>query len=144
MKRLWQMLLVVALGALGLAAGVSLAWAQQRADAQAREVMKAKLEHTQAVLEAIAIEDFAKAQTNAQKLSRLAQASGWQSRQTPEYELFTLEFRRRADALAQAASEKNVDGATMAYVQLTISCVNCHKHLRGRKTAALSTAHILL
>lgn len=144
MKRLWQMLLVLALGALGLAAGASLAWAQERADVQTREVMKAKLEHAQTVLEAIAVEDFAKAQTNAQKLSRLSQATGWQARQTPEYELFTLEFRRRADALAQAAAEKNVDGATMAYVQLTISCVNCHKHLRGKKTAALSAAGKLL
>jgi hypothetical protein len=88
------------------------------------------------VLEGIAIEDYSQIETNAQKLGRLAKLAGWRARQTPEYELFTNEFRRQADALVDAAKEKNLDGATLAYMHLTFSCVSCHKYMRGAKVAS--------
>lgn len=139
MQRWTGALLVVGFASLGLLAGVQLALAQTRVDVQTRTVMKAKLGHAQAALEGIAMEDFDKVLVSAQKLGRLAQAAGWQARQTPEYELFTIEFRRRADVLAEAAKERNVDGATLAYTQLTFSCVSCHKYMRGKKVASLTT-----
>ena len=64
--------------------------------------------------------------------------SGWQARQTPEYELFTVEFRRHAEELAKAAKSKNIDAATLAYTQLTFSCVSCHKYMRGGSTQRVS------
>ncbi len=95
------------------------------------EVMQHKLAHAQAVLRGIALQDFPLIQTNALQLVKLSQMSGWQARQTPEYELFTVEFRRHADALVKAAKSKNIDAATSAYTQMTFSCVSCHKHIRG-------------
>ena len=41
-------------------------------------------------------------------------------------------FRRQANALTKAAQEKNLDAATLAYVRLTMSCVDCHKFVRGK------------
>ena len=35
--------------------------------------------------------------------------------------------------LIRAASDKNLEAATLAYTQLTISCVNCHKLVRAAK-----------
>jgi hypothetical protein len=35
-------------------------------------------------------------------------------------------------ALVRAAEDKNLDGATLAYTQLAISCVQCHKIVRGK------------
>ena len=99
-----------------------------------REVMKAKLESSQKVLEGIATENFTIISANAQKLVVLSQVAGWQARQTPEYKQFTAEFRRHAEALQKAAREESVDAASVAWFQLTISCVNCHRHLRGVRT----------
>jgi cytochrome c556 len=124
---------------LGALAGGLAVRAQETADKQTREVMKAKLGHAHAVLEGIALEDFAKVQISAERLARLSQAAGWHARQTPEYVLFTEEFRRRAQALAEAARAGNLDGATLAYTQLTFSCVSCHKYMRGRRIARLDT-----
>jgi hypothetical protein len=28
------------------------------------------------------------------------------------------------------AKDKNIDGATLAYLRLTMNCVNCHKYVR--------------
>ncbi len=40
------------------------------------------------------------------------------------------DFEFANKALVHASREKNLDGATLAYVQLTLSCVNCHKVVR--------------
>ncbi|KAF0181456.1 MAG: hypothetical protein FD161_129 [Limisphaerales bacterium] len=105
-----------------------------------REVMKAKLESSQKVLEGIATENFVTISANAQKLAALSQAAGWQARQTPEYKQYTAEFRRHAEALQKAARDENVDAASVAWFQLTISCVNCHRHLRGVRTVSVPLA----
>ncbi|NBR84555.1 MAG: hypothetical protein EB141_06995 [Verrucomicrobia bacterium] len=100
--------------------------------------MKLKLESSQKVLEGIAVENFAAISANAQKLAVLSQAAGWQARQTPEYKQYTAEFRRHAEALQKAARDENLDAASVAYFQLTISCVNCHRHMRGVRTESNS------
>ena len=40
---------------------------------------------------------------------------------------------RSADNLAEKAKSKNLDGATLAYLDMTRSCVACHSHFRNRK-----------
>ena len=97
------------------------------------EVMRQKLGHSQQVLRGLALQDFAILRTNATRLVRLSHTSGWQARQSPEYELFTMEFRRSAEALAAAADAGNIDAATVAYTQVTFSCVSCHKYMRAGK-----------
>lgn len=107
-----------------------------------REVMKLKLESSQKVLEGIATENFVTITANAQKLVLLSQAAGWQARQTPEYKQFTAEFRRHAEALQKAARTENVDAASVAWFQLTISCVNCHRHMRGVQSVSVPLAPV--
>ena len=41
------------------------------------------------------------------------------------------EFRRIVDKMQKAAKEKRLDGATLAYVDMTMSCVECHKYARN-------------
>jgi cytochrome c556 len=101
-----------------------------------REVMRAKLDSSQKVLEGIATENFVTIAVNGQKLVALSQAAGWEARQTPEYKQHTIEFRRHAEALQKAARDQNVDAASLAWFQLTISCVNCHRHIRGVRTVS--------
>ena len=52
---------------------------------------------------------------------------------TSEYELQAQIFRHAAATLAEKAKSKSLDGATLAYTELTLTCVNCHSHFRGRK-----------
>jgi len=93
-------------------------------------VMRMKLDLSQQVLRALALEDFGALETNAVRLAKLSEMAGWQARNTPEYTWFSAEFRRSAEELAHAARAKNVDGATVAYTQMTFSCVSCHKYMR--------------
>jgi len=94
-------------------------------------LMKLKLKHSQQVLEGVAVEDFDQIAKNSQQLALLAQDANWLVYQTPEYRHHSADFRRIADNLTKAAKERNGDAAALAYVQLTMSCVNCHKYVRG-------------
>jgi hypothetical protein len=135
MKRIIPLVAISVLGAVGILTGLRAAVA---ADLPTAEVMRLKLTSSQGVLEGIAKEDYDRIALHAQKLVQLSQTTGWYSRQTPEYELFTTEFRRHAQTLVKAAKDKNIDAATGAYMQMTVSCVSCHKYMRGTKTAGLS------
>lgn len=99
---------------------------------QVREFMRAKLNHSQRVLEGLTLQDFDLVAKHAQELSLLSEAAQWQVLQTPEYLHRSQEFRRVADRLTAAAREKNLDGATLSYVELTMECVQCHRYLRGK------------
>lgn len=101
------------------------------AEVSLRDAMKFKLHYAQGVLEGITTENFPLVATNAQKLATLARSADWQTRATPDYERLTADFLRQTDALTLAAKKQSADAATVAYFQLTVSCVNCHRHLRG-------------
>jgi hypothetical protein len=92
-----------------------------------QELMRQKLEHAQRVLEGIATEDFALIIAHGQKLVALTQEASWQASDNPEYVLHSDNFRRSVTDLVNAAKNKNVDAATLAYVRMAMNCVECHK-----------------
>ncbi len=96
-------------------------------------IMKKKLAHAQKVLEAIALNDPAQIRAHAEELIVLSKQADWMVLRTPEYELHTDSFRRSAQDLVRAANDKNVDGSALAYVELTMSCVKCHKYVRDTR-----------
>ena len=101
-----------------------------------RDFMRKKLVHSQKVLEGITTDDLALVAKHSQELSLLSQAATWQVLQTPEYLQHSNEFRRAADALTEAANKRNSDGAALAYLDVTMKCVTCHKYVRGVRIAA--------
>ncbi|WP_425615172.1 hypothetical protein NA78x_005072 [Anatilimnocola sp. NA78] len=99
--------------------------------------MRAKLEHSQKLIESLALEDYEKMAKSAQEMSLLTRAEQWQLLQTPDYLYESDSFRRAADELTEAAKAKNLDRAALAYVDMTLKCVKCHKLVRHTKMAAL-------
>lgn len=100
-----------------------------------RNFMKLKLSHAQGLLEGIAMEDFDAIIKHSQDLSLLSREVTWRVLQTEDYLQHSVEFRRAADAVNAAGKKKNLDGAALAYVDLTMKCVYCHKYVRGVRTA---------
>jgi hypothetical protein len=97
---------------------------------EVKELMRSKLQHSQKILEAIVTNDFDALTKHADELILISKKVGWKVLNNPKYELYSNDFRRNAEALIQNAKEKNTDGAALAYVDLTLSCVKCHKHVR--------------
>ena len=99
-------------------------------EADVKELMQHKLKHSQKILEAIATNDFDNLSKHADELIILSKEAEWKVIKTPRYETYSNDFRRNAEALVQSAKEKNLDAAALAYVDLTLNCVKCHKHVR--------------
>ncbi|MCA9186609.1 MAG: hypothetical protein R3E01_08425 [Pirellulaceae bacterium] len=97
--------------------------------------MQAKLEHSQRILEGLTTDNCELVAKHAQQLSLLSQAAQWQVLQTPEYVHRSAQFRHLADTLTDEARKKNLDGATLAFMKVTMDCIDCHKYVR--KTRAL-------
>lgn len=103
----------------------------QAADKQVEVLMRGKLENAKQILEGLALQDFDKIGRNAQQLSLLSRDAGWHVVQTPEYVQMSAEFRELAEDMMKSARQKNLDGATLSYVGMTLKCVQCHKYVRS-------------
>jgi len=93
-------------------------------------LMKRKLDRAQKVLDGIATRDYDKIIKNAEDLSDISKEASWRVLKTPTYEVFSGEFQRNTATLIKSAKDKNLDAATLAYVNLTLTCVKCHNHVR--------------
>jgi len=94
------------------------------------ELMRKKLKCSQSVLEGLALNDFDKIADNADELMNVSKQAEWLVVKTPEYELFSNQFRKTVESMAKNARAKNLDGAALDYVDLTMTCVKCHKYVR--------------
>jgi len=94
------------------------------------EIMQKKLKHAQKVLEGIAMKDFKKINNSADELLFLTREAEWKVLRTRDYENYSNEFRRNVQSLMKNAKEENLDACALSYVELTLTCVKCHKHVR--------------
>jgi hypothetical protein len=94
------------------------------------EIMRLKLKHTQTVLEGLAMKDFRKIGKNADELLFLTKEEEWKVLRTADYENYSNEFRRNVEGLIKNAKDENLDACALCYVEMTLACVKCHKHVR--------------
>ncbi|REK09866.1 MAG: hypothetical protein DWQ37_17300 [Planctomycetota bacterium] len=95
--------------------------------------MQKKLEYSENILEALAREDYPAISKNARSMNALSQMEKW-VRGSGEYRAQLKIFQNANKQLIRMGDEENLDGASLAYVQLTLSCVNCHKVVRDRSS----------
>lgn len=135
MARLCYMKAILVSAVLVLGLALTAAVGQTKRSRAAKELMREKLEASQKILEGLALEDFEVIATKSRRLSAMTKEADWRLFENPEYDQQSVLFRRQVDALAKAAKDKNLDAATLAYVRVTMSCVDCHKLVRGKLVA---------
>ena len=92
--------------------------------------MEKKLEYSQRIVRGLATEDFDEIGKAAKSMGALSQLERWVRGGVPDYRSQLTNFQSANQELIRCAGDKNLDGATLAYMQLTLSCVNCHKVVR--------------
>jgi hypothetical protein len=118
-------------GALGLSlALLGLTATQTEREARpSEEIMWKKLDLSHGVLDALALEDFEAIEAYSSDLVTLSLASELNISDEENYKRLSREFRQAALALGAAAKERNLESAALAYVDLTLGCVRCHRSL---------------
>jgi len=92
--------------------------------------MKLKLEYSQNILAGIAKADYDSIVKNAEGMQTLTTIEAFMRRKTPGYSVQVEQFKDATAELIKQAKKDNVEGAALAFTQMTLSCVNCHKRLR--------------
>ena len=80
-------------------------------------LMKRKLENSQKVLEGLAMNNFDKISKHAEELLSLSNEAEWKALRTPEYELFSNDFRRSAKEMIKNANLLTDEGC--------LACLDC-------------------
>jgi hypothetical protein len=126
-------LAVLALVPLGLPGNMSEVQGQEGLS----RLMASKLKNSQRLLEGLALADFTKISRSAEELIQLSKTAEWMVLKTPRYELHSNEFRRAAETVLRKARAKNLDGAALAYFDMTMSCLRCHQYVREQRDVRL-------
>ncbi len=100
--------------------------------------MRAKLEDNTKILEGLMTDRMDQIVDAAEHLNLMSTATEWHVIQGPIYKQHSTEFRRAVEHLKTEAEKKNLDAATLAYMHMTMTCINCHKFVRGTQLASNS------
>ena len=95
--------------------------------------MTLKLNYSQSILSGLAKADFDVIGGNARSMNALTQIERWVRRSELGYQTQLKIFRFANEELIRLADEENLEGTALAFSQLTLSCVNCHKQIRTRE-----------
>jgi hypothetical protein len=98
-------------------------------------VMRQKLDHSQALLAAVVTSNWGDLQRHSQALIALTGDPAWTVMKTPEYATQSQAFVRAAQDLVDAASRRDLNEAPVAYMSLTLRCVQCHRYVARARIA---------
>jgi hypothetical protein len=91
-----------------------------------------KLDLSHGALDAIALDDFEALEAYASDLVALSVAGELNIGDTETYRQESRGFREAAQALGRAARDRDSEAAALAYVDLTLRCLSCHRELGER------------
>ena len=90
-------------------------------------LMRQKLDHSQALLAAVVTSNWGDLQRHSQALIALTGDPAWIVMKTPEYATQSEAFIRAARDLVDAANRRDLNEAPVAYMSMTLRCVQCHR-----------------
>jgi hypothetical protein len=124
----WTAYAIFLISVLALAAG-----GQEKPTQQSSILMAKKLVHAQGILEGLATKDFEMIARHAKIMNTFTELEKWFRSDLPNYDVQLRMFRQATDELIRQAKAENLEGATLANVQLTLGCVSCHKTVRDQR-----------
>ncbi len=101
-----------------------------------QQYMHRKMDASSEILEGIVMENGALIRKGGNALLEMSKAEKFQVLTDREYRLHNRQFREAVERLLVAAEKDGYDKAALAWFDVTISCVDCHDHVRKAAPAA--------
>ena len=126
----WTLILGVVLLAAGGLYAASERTPAPNHNEQLAMLMMAKLASSQKVVAGLVSEDFEQIRKGGEELHRICEATEWAAHHDQVYAHYRTELSRQAQKLIKMAGDRNLDGASFAYMHSLTTCINCHQHCR--------------
>jgi cytochrome c556 len=104
-------------------------------DEAMQKFMARKLVAAQKTLEAVAKDDFDQVRKSTSEMIELSRHEAWERMASPRFVQDTVDFVSAAEFLSRMAEAKDAEGTSLGFVRLTMTCTNCHQHMRTSSVA---------
>lgn len=96
-----------------------------------------KLAAAQRALEGVAREDHELIQKATAEMIDLSRQAAWEQMASYRFVQDTTDFVAAAEFLSRMADAKDAEGTSLGFMRLTMTCTNCHRHVRTDSVAKL-------
>ncbi len=93
--------------------------------------MRKKLDASSKIMEGLCLEDAALIKEGADALGAMSKVEIWNVLRDADYREHSREFRDNAAKLSAAAEAGDFDKAALRWFDVTMSCIDCHDHVRS-------------
>jgi len=102
------------------------------------ELMQQKLAAAQSALEAVTREDYEQLHEVCSDMIDLSHKEAWERMASPRFVQDTADFAAAVEFMDRMATARDAEGISMGFVRVTMTCAECHRHIRAPKVAALN------
>jgi len=99
--------------------------------------MARKLAAAQRALEGVTREDHELIQKATTEMIELSRQAAWEQMASYRFVQDTTDFVAAAEFLSRMADAKDAEGTSLGFMRLTMTCTNCHRHVRTDSVAEL-------
>lgn len=99
--------------------------------------MARKLAAAQRALEGVTREDHELIQKATAEMIELSRQAAWEQMASYRFVQDTTDFVAAAEFLSRMADAKDAEGTSLGFMRLTMTCTNCHRHVRTASIAKL-------
>ncbi|MCP4782818.1 MAG: hypothetical protein GY903_15340 [Fuerstiella sp.] len=100
--------------------------------------MRMKLNASNQILEGLVVDDLTLVVKGSEALLKMSAAEKWRASNDMMYLQRSRDFRQSVELLRNKAKKASIDGAALAWVDVTMSCIQCHEWVRNVLVADLS------
>ena len=93
--------------------------------------MRQKLQASNLILEGLCTENLKMVSEGSDTLMKMSREEHWRVSNDMMYRRYSTEFTQAVEELQKEAESNDIDGASMAWVNVTMKCLKCHKWVRN-------------
>jgi len=96
-----------------------------------KRFMRQKLQASNLILEGLCTEDLQMVSDGAETLMKMSGEERWRVSNDIMYRRYSTEFVHAVEELQKEAEDNDMNGTSMAWVNVTMKCLKCHEWVRN-------------
>ena len=96
-----------------------------------KKFMRQKLHASNQILEGLCTEDLEMVSEGSDTLMKMSGEEKWRVSNDMMYRRYSTEFINAVDELQKEAKDNDMNGTSMAWVNVTMKCLKCHEWVRN-------------
>ena len=96
-----------------------------------KKFMRQKLHASNQILEGLCTEDLEMVSAGSDTLMKMSGEEKWRVSNDMMYRRYSTEFMNAVDELQKEAKDNDMNGTSMAWVNVTMKCLKCHEWVRN-------------